>query len=180
MGKTHAICSGKTAFEQKLALWKYDGIVRKAILALKYRFASDVAEELACVVSNELKNLAMLPARASLVPVPLHTKREKWRGFNQSAMLGQTISKEMGWSFCDRLLVRVAHAIPQVKLDKKERMQNIRGKFAVNTNTLRAYRDENTILFDDVWTTGATMNEAAWVLNKAGIRSISGLAIAAT
>ena len=161
------------------AIWRYEGVIRKAILALKYKFASDIANELALLASQQIVNFTLYIENCVLVPIPLHSKRQRWRGFNQSEELGKRIAKQLSVDYKE-LLVRVVNTPPQVSLRKAERLRNTRGIFAVNeedTKILR-YKDTKIILFDDVWTTGSTLNEAARVLKKVGFRKVIALAIA--
>jgi len=177
-GQTHSFCVNKFSLSGMHTFYQYDGVIRKAILALKYRFAFDIAKELVENLGLEidLKN-------AILVPVPLHKKRENWRGFNQAALLGKLLADKAGWRFSDNLLLRQEASMPQVKLSKKERLQNIRGKFALKTSgevplSGTKWGKSKIIIFDDVWTTGATMAEACSVLKKAGIDEVWGMSVA--
>lgn len=164
------------------AIWRYEGVIRKAILALKYKFASDIANELATLASSEIVNCKLKIENSVLVPIPLHSKRQRWRGFNQSEELGKRIAKQLGMGYNKDLLVRVVNTPPQVRLHKAERLRNTRGIFALKTPN-EALSEvgldrKDIILFDDVWTTGSTLNEAARVLKKAGAKRIIALAIA--
>lgn len=154
----------------------YEGVTRKAILALKYRFIYSVAEE----IVNSL-NFFDTPFNNHTVvlPIPLHIRRERWRGFNQAEILGKFIAKKYNWEFKNDVLMRLENTIPQVKLGRAERVRNIRGKFAVNTGFIP---DSNKIyvIFDDVWTTGSTISEACKELKKAGAKTVWGMSAAKT
>lgn len=178
MPNTHLTCQTKTPFLGKISLWKYEGVVRKSILALKYKFAYSIANELADVSAAEIRSIDFSVPSAVLIPVPLHTRRENWRGFNQASVLGKAIAREIGWKFEEHLVERKTHTLPQANLSKLERMQNISGKFAVNNELVNKYRNKTIVIFDDVWTTGSTMREIATELNKAGMERIWGLTIA--
>lgn len=174
-GRTHSFCTTKYALSGMHSFYKYDGVIRKAILALKYRFAHKVAEEI-------VKNCKLQGDNCLLVPIPLHRRRENWRGFNQSAILGRLLAEKAGWAFVDNLLLRLQDSTPQVKLDREHRLRNICGKFAVNEKEVGLLRDEKTrfVIFDDVWTTGATISEAGRVLKKAGAKQVWGMSVART
>jgi len=182
-GQTHSFCVNKFSLNGMHSFYKYDGVVRKAILTLKYRFAHTVADELIkCGIENAKTPGCLLRTTCHLIPVPLHRKRENWRGFNQAAVLGELLAEKMSWDYNDKLLLRPEDTVPQVNLGKKERMQNIRGKFALKTpNEASAKWGQSTfIVFDDVWTTGATMAEACRVLKKAGVKEVWGMSVART
>ena len=171
-GKTHSYCRNKLSLDKMHSFYRYEGVIRKAVLALKYRFVSDIATELAENCKLEIEN-------SVLVPVPLHKARERWRGFNQAEILGKLVAKKNGWEYINNALLRLENTTPQVKLGRKERMQNIRGKFAVNKDFIPE-KDKTCVIFDDVWTTGSTIAEACRVLKKAGVKEVWGMSVAGT
>lgn len=143
-------------------------------MKLKYNFVSDLTDELVDLAVNFLQE-DFFQARV-LVPIPLHWYRKNWRGFNQAEILGKEIALKLKIDFCPDLLLRTRSTKPQVKLKGKERKKNVRGAFKLNPK----YRilDTEYLLFDDVWTTGATMKECARVLKKAGVKKVFGLTLA--
>lgn len=165
--------------------FRYEGVIRKAIITLKYKYSTEIAKELAEVCVQKLKSSFLLPSnyrrsRPSfaycLVPVPLHWHRKNFRGFNQSEEVGKIIAKKMNWEFISDLLIRKKSTIPQVQLTGSARRQNLRGVFLLNP----AYVLRSTcyILFDDVLTTGSTLLEASKVLRAGGVKRIFCLTIA--
>lgn len=169
-GATHSYCNSKTSLDGVVAIFRYEGIIKKAVKRIKYNFNFDIASELANLVSPEIRGFAGFV----VVPIPIHSSRQRWRGFNQAQILGQSIAKNLGLEYQKDLLTKVKKTPQQVGLHRSERLRSIRGVFAVNAKTV----PENILLFDDVWTTGATLNEAAKVLKKAGAKTIWGLTIA--
>ncbi len=165
------------------SIWKYEGIIRLAILALKYRFAYQIADELADLCVKELKTSSyFLVPNAYLIPVPLHKLRQNWRGFNQAEKIGEKIAKEMNWKFNPKLIVKTEASQPQAELTRGERLRNLRGKFAVNKRSailseVEEY-DSTYIIFDDVATTGSTIKEITKVLKEKGAKKVVGLTIA--
>ncbi len=101
-----------------------------------------------------------------LVPVPMDVKRLRWRGFNQSAMLARRLGRHVGRPVPLRLLQRCRITPPQVGLGEQERRRNVAGAFAVRDPG--AVRGKGILLVDDVMTTGATVDECAKVLRRAG------------
>lgn len=173
------VCLANVGRGSPPALFKYQGVIKKAILALKYKFVGDVAGELSRVCIQRLKERRLAFKNVVLVPVPLHRKRKNWRGFNQTEEVGTLIAKDMGWEYKPRLLQRILASTPQVGLTGTERARNIRGKFAVNTEQKEKIGNQKPIIvFDDVWTTGATVREAIGELKKGGFKSVWGLTIA--
>jgi ComF family protein len=115
-----------------------------------------------------------LVAEADLiVPVPLHPKRLKQRGFNQALLLTKAFPQvPLG----REAVVRLRHTIPQVELRPKERRDNVKGAFTVPDPAL--VKGKNILLIDDVYTTGATVRECAKVLRRAGARRVDVLTVA--
>jgi ComF family protein len=184
-GFTHTGCKRPQGLDGLICPWKYEGVVRKAILALKYKFAYVIASELSESLSEFLAKNSFLPTTYNqqlttiLVPVPLHWRRENWRGFNQSEEVGKLIAKKIGWKFIPDFLVRKKATIPQAELNREERLENIRGIFSCNSRYSQLTTNNlQLVLFDDVWTTGSTLKEACKVLKRKGIEKVCGVTIA--
>ncbi len=159
------------------SVWRYRGVIRKAILALKYKYSTDIAEELAIHLSRVLKRENINLDEACLVPIPLHWYRKNFRGFNQSEEVGKLVAKKMDWKFIPDLLIRIKSTIPQAQLTGSARRENLHRVFSLNPNILIS-KYPNIILFDDVLTTGSTLLEASKVLREGGAKRIMCLTIA--
>lgn len=181
-GMTHSKCLRPHSINGAYSLWGYNGVVRKAILGLKYKFASQIAEDLVEFVINNLeKSKLTFGKNARFTTIPLYWRRENWRGFNQSELMGRAISSKLGWDFKPDLLKREKFTRPQTELRGKERKGNIRGVFSLNPDYQSlTISHQPLILFDDVWTTGATIKEAAKVLKRNGAKKVWGLTLART
>jgi len=154
----------------------YEGGVRRAIHAFKYRGERGLASELGALVATLVAaDLARGVAIDALVAVPLHRERARARGYDQTALLAADVALHCGLR---RLaaLHRIRHARPQVELDRDERMRNVAGAFVSTAGSLRGLR---VALIDDVTTTGATLREAARAARAAGARSVRAYVIAA-
>ncbi|KKS78235.1 MAG: Phosphoribosyltransferase [Candidatus Woesebacteria bacterium GW2011_GWB1_43_14] len=170
-GKTHPRCLGAQELNGLITAWRYQGVVRKSILALKYRFASDVSDELVTKYLKVISNIS----KGILAPIPLNRKRQNWRGFNQSEELGKRVAQKLNLKFVPDLLIKKTSTLPQARLTKKEREKNIRGVFKINPRyqlLSAAY-----YLFDDVWTTGSTMKEACKTMKRNGAGKVWGMTI---
>jgi len=162
----------KTAY----TIFKYEGVIRKAIISLKYKYSTDIAEELATHLTRVLKRENINLDEACLVPIPLHWYRYNFRGFNQSEVVGRLIAKKMDWKFIPDLLIRNKSTVPQVQLTGSARRKNLRGAFVLNP--VCVLHSTYYILFDDVLTTGSTLLEASKVLRAGGAKRILCLTIA--
>ncbi|WKZ25380.1 MAG: ComF family protein [bacterium] len=160
------------------SIFTYTGIVRKAIISLKYKFAFDIADELTEISLKNLKTFEQ-PKNIVLLPIPLHFRRENWRGFNQSEIIGEKLAKATGWKYVSDLLVRNKNTQPQVGLKGLARHQNLEDVFILNKNyEISKIINKKIIIFDDVYTTGSTIKEAKKVLINAGFKKVFSLTVA--
>lgn len=111
-----------------------------------------------------------------IVPVPLHKARQRKRGFNQAWLLARHLSRWTQVPLADRVLVRHRSTAVQAGLSRGQRRRNIRGAFRVADR--EAVRKRAVLLVDDVFTTGATLNECARMLGKQGAHRVDVLTIA--
>ena len=178
-GITHVKCQGKFGLDGLIAIWEYEGVIRKALIALKYKYSLEVGHELSSLFLQYLPNSKfIIPDSAALVPVPLYWYRQNFRGFNQSDLIGKAVSEAKGWKFVPDLLIKKKSTTPQAELKGDERRQNLKGVFAVNPDHSLITNRYSLILFDDVFTTGSTLMEAAKTLKRSGIKKVWGLTIA--
>jgi len=110
-----------------------------------------------------------------LIPVPLHERRQRQRGYNQAALLAHHLGEALGHPVLEGALIRQRETIPQVSLDASERRRNVAGAFAWQAPPLQG---ESILLIDDVCTTGATLEACAVALRQAGAGSIRALTLA--
>ncbi|MCP3986121.1 MAG: ComF family protein [bacterium] len=110
-----------------------------------------------------------------VVPVPLHRKRRRVRGFDQAALLARAVAREVGARACLNALERCRDTPQQIGLSRRERRRNLRGAFVA-----RRSMEPCIWLVDDVATTGATLSEAARALRRAGSRRVVGVCVAHT
>ncbi len=181
-GFCHHSCRRPYGLDGVVNIWEYRGIIRSTIVALKFRYVSDVAMELAGHLVKAL-NIAdkPVPVSALLVPVPLHKKRLNSRGFNQSAIIGEQVAKKLGWTYVEDLVVKRKNTVAQTSVQRKEkREKNVLGAFSLNKkykSKLVEY-DKSIFVFDDVWTTGATLREVGKVLKRNGAKNVWGMTVA--
>ncbi len=176
-GSTSHLCSDclqqKLSFDWGRAAAMYQGVLAEAIQRFKYHGEVNLAGPLGWFW-NKI-NLEELSFEA-IIPVPLHPSRLRERGFNQSLLLGKTLGKIHNKTVLAGALRRIRNTIPQVQLDHSERERNVRGAFAVRNQ--EEIMDKRFLLVDDVFTTGATVNECARVLKKSGAKEIIVLTLA--
>jgi ComF family protein len=164
------------AFAVARAAALFEGPLREAIHALKYEKRERVAEALAEILEAAWKREPALHGVEALLPLPIHAKREKERGFNQSAAMAETLGRKLSLPVLKKALIRPVFRRPQVGLGRDERAANVEGVFQVETP--EAVSGKSLLLVDDVMTTGATCNEAARTLLQAGARDVRILVLA--
>ena len=174
-GFTHPMCEAKYGIDGLTSFFHYDGVVKKAVKAIKYRYVSDLSNEFVSLISH-LPSIIYDP-RSLLVPIPLHPARLRDRGFNQAESLGSLVASALHISMRTDILTRVRKTTPQASVRKrKDRLKNMDGAFAVHSPLIRNH--SSVVLFDDVFTTGATMRSAANVLKRAGVKRVWAMTMA--
>ncbi len=149
---------------------RFDGPVRDLIHRFKFGKKSHLARPLALLTARSLPDFPSTCPGDLVVPVPLHVKRLRQRGFNQSQLLGHVLAKEWRIPLSVHNLRRIRWTEPQIGLSATERERNVRNAFAVAHP--HGIEDKSIILADDVFTTGSTVSECARILKRAGARQV--------
>lgn len=163
-------------FDCAVSAYLSDGPVREFIHGFKYMRRSFLRHTLAGWLAETLDDPRMraLPFDA-FVPVPLHHVRWREREFNQAEVLAKLIAPKAGKPVWNSLK-RVRNTPTQTRLDRSERMENLRGAFVVRNPA--QVKGRELVLVDDVFTTGSTVEECSRVLRKAGAKSVRVITIA--
>ncbi len=114
----------------------------------------------------------------AIIPVPLHRKRLRWRGFNQAVLLAREVSRLWRVPIDPFVLSRTKETLPQTQLPEEERRKNVRGAFSLNQE--KPVKGKALLVVDDVYTTGATVNECSRILLRAGAEKVHVLTLART
>ncbi len=160
-------------FESLRAPYQFEGAIREAVHALKYRGMRAAAETLGGLMTEYLQQN---PVQCNvLVPVPLHSSRLRSRGYNQSALLAREIGRRLDIPVQEDLLERLINAGPQVESQtREERRSNVAGNFACKSDAT----GQAVLLIDDVATTASTLSECAQSLKEAGASRTYALTLA--
>jgi ComF family protein len=170
---------GKGIFLDKIIVpYSYDNpIIKQSIHLFKYKNIEELGEVLGKIFINGLNKIIRKgDFEAACVPIPLHEKRLRERGFNQSEILAIRVGDFFLWEISSAIISRFRFTRPQVGLNEEERKENIKDAFSVKDNKI--IHNKRIILIDDVFTTGATMEECAKALKEAGAGEVWGLALA--
>jgi ComF family protein len=178
-GEDH-LCSdclpGNGHFGKARAPARYEGLIPEMISRFKYRGDALLAKPLGDLMAGYEDPEFPFAAYHLVVPVPLHPRRLRQRGFNQSLLLARRVARRHSLPLSFTCLRRIRPTAPQTELSAAERRKNIRGAFAVFGAA--AVNEKRLLLVDDVFTTGATVEECAKVLVKAGAARVDVLTLA--
>jgi len=163
------------------ARFEENSLMQRCIHALKYDFIKALALPLSKILSGPLK---LLPENNFILcPIPLHPKRHKWRGFNQSELLcGQLMKLLLDQNGeplqIPDILKRLTFFKPQMELNREARLLNMEDAFIVPNKIPQTFSNNKIVLVDDISTTLSTLNAAAKALKMAGAQRIYGLVLA--
>lgn len=157
-------------------------LVSHTLHTFKYSFIPGLAKPLGMWLAERIREIN-LPLPGLILPVPLHPRRLRFRGFNQSALLAEVLANELtpllDTTIVRNVLLRTRYTKPQMKTHtKEERLKNLLGAFALDTKSISLLQGKSIWLIDDVSTTGTTLEECATILKNAGAKSVFGIVVA--
>lgn len=154
----------------------FHGTVQELVHRFKYGGKMHLARPLGLLTARALAGFAREAVPDCIVPVPLHNRRLRERGFNQSQLLGRMLAKRWSIPLSVNNLRRIRWTEPQVGLSSSERERNVRGAFAIADPS--RIREKRVLLVDDVYTTGSTVAECARTLARAGAAEVFVITVA--
>lgn len=183
-GRRHKGCRKRHELDGLVALYDYEGLIKKLIYQTKYESLIEIPYEMVeygfLAINNNKERfyyfLSFLYDKATIITyVPLDKKKERERGFNQSEEIAKTVAmftSKASYKF----LLKEKENKPQKNLDKKERQENVRDVFSINRVADKL--PTKVIIVDDVCTSGATLRECTKVLKDAGVKEVWGFVLA--
>ncbi len=177
-----AICGAclkeRPKYDKARSVFVYNDASRKLITGFKY---ADKTVATAFYARWMVNAGAELLQEADIIcPVPLHYRRMIQRRYNQSALLAKAIARQTGLQLEQGLMQRIKHRPPQASLHRDDRKKNVKRCFAVHPKRAPLLKGKTVLLIDDVMTTGATLNECAVVLKRAGAKQVFCLTLGRT
>ncbi len=163
-------------YDRAGAPYLYNGGLMTAIHQFKYRGKGYLVNSLGPLLTSFAKKWLKKKNNCLMMPVPLHPKRLRERGFNQSLLLARYMASLLGTELDFLSLRRIRYTLPQTGLKRDERRKNVRRAFELIDK--QAAKDRTIILVDDVATTGNTLNECARVLRRSGAKKVFCLVLA--
>jgi ComF family protein len=168
----------RPSYDLARAPYLYDGALMTAIHELKYAQRSHLADSLGSLLASFAQTWIGELKGSLIMPVPLHPRRLRARGFNQSLLLARCVASKTGSQLDFLSLRRTRFTKPQTELSSEERKKNVRKAFEVVKP--EAVKGRTIVLVDDVATTGSTLNECAKALKRAGADAVLCLVLART
>jgi len=177
--QSHQNSSGKYLQDLYWATPYEGNLIKKLIYNFKYEpFIKELSQSFSLLIINHFQLIEKHPDFSDflLIPVPLHKKKLRWRGFNQAEEITKELSGLLEIPWIRDCLVKIKETPPQIELSEKAREKNILRAFLVKDKGL--IQGRKILLVDDIYTTGSTMEECARVLKEAGVKEIIGVVIA--
>lgn len=166
------------SFIRNFAVWQYDKQMKKSIADFKYRGRTEYADFYIQHMLHCYGRQLLRYGVTALVPVPISTKRKRYRGFNQAELLAEGLAEELG-IVMTKLIKRVHNTKPQSSLSPRERKRNLADSMAWDEQEAGSIGNPPTAvaLVDDIYTTGATLEACAKVLRAHGIEQVYGICV---
>lgn len=157
-------------YEKLLYIFKYESLIRKLVLGYKFSNKAYINNFFANMIVKNEKNYNLLKQYDMIIPVPMHKKKMLKRGYNQTELISEKVAKELIIQNRPDILQKVVNTTTQSKLGGKARQTNIQHAFFIKNDI--DVEDKKIILFDDIYTTGATSEECSRILKNAGAKEI--------
>lgn len=151
-------------------LLKYEGLVRKLLIDYKFNDKSYLYKTFCEIIKNDKKTLDFIKSYDIIIPVPIHKKRMKTRGYNQSELIARELAKICGNKMYTDVLIKIKNNKAQSTLNKEERENNAKNVYKLCK--LEKINNKKVLILDDIYTTGATVKECALELSKANVKEI--------
>ncbi|MCR5269344.1 MAG: ComF family protein [Lachnospiraceae bacterium] len=156
-------------YDSGRSLFLYNEPMKKSLYRFKYHGRKEYAAYYGRILADHLGEWIISIAPDALIPVPLHDKRLKKRGYNQAELIARALAKRLRVPVIPDLLIRILATEKQKNLNETERENNLKKAFKTTENDVKL---DTVLLIDDIYTTGATVDSAAACLKNAGVRKV--------
>lgn len=162
-------------WDKMMYIFDYKGIVRKTILEYKFGEKLYISNFWAYEILKSKKIYEILNFCDIIIPVPMYKKKQSQRGYNQTELITKILQEKSGIKE-EKVLLKVKNTKTQSLLEINERKHNIENSFCIKNSEI--VKNKNVIIFDDIYTTGATVNEISKLLKDANAKEVFVLVIA--
>lgn len=164
MSKSYIETINGESYQELCYVFKYEGIIRKTLIEYKFLEAGYLYKTFSKILLNDKKIVQFLKSYDIIIPVPVHKKRKKQRGYNQTELIAQSLCKELKISLGTNIIKKTINTKPQSTLNQNQRITNSKNVYELlNKNEIYKKR---VLLMDDIFTTGSTVRECCNVLVK--------------
>lgn len=160
-----------------VSVFEYDGLVRDSLRRYKFHNKPSYYRTYSRLLADRLRRMTDIDRYEAVLSVPLHSERERTRGYNQSLLISKALAKELKLPECSYALRRVKNTGAQSLLGKSGRHENVRDAFLVKSSD--ELDGKSVLLVDDIFTTGATVQECSKALKSAGVSEVTAAVMAA-
>lgn len=174
--KTQGFVNQKIYYDEFLYCFDYKNLIRKLLLDYKFFDKSYLSNFWAKVIMNNKKVDEIFKIYDIIIPVPIDKTRKKERGYNQTELITNIFFKEKNILSENKAVIKFKETKTQSLLNFEERKENIKNAYKIIN--IEKIKNKNVILFDDIYTTGATVNEISKMLKNSGVNKILVLVIA--
>lgn len=164
----------KKSFAFARSVFVYDEVTKPSMTAFKYKNRREYSQFYVDKAVEKYGELLINLNLDGIVPVPVHSKKRKERGYNQAELLAKGIGKKLEIPVYPNYLVRNQYTMPQKELNNIERLKNLEKAFHISENIVKL---NHILVVDDIYTTGATLEACSRILLKRGIEKVYGLTI---
>lgn len=168
--------NSKLYYDYQIQILEYKDIVRQKIIEYKFKEKIYLYKTLEKIILNDEKIYSFLKKYDIIMPIPLYRSKKWERGYNQTELIAKELAKDLELALENKILRKIKNTKQQSTLTKKERAENVKNAFVLTD--VANIRNKRVILFDDIYTTGSTVNECSKLLKKAEVKEISILTIA--
>jgi len=166
-------------FDEHIYLFRYRDIIRDLIIKYKFNEKSYLYKAFSYMILKNQKIMKYIKKYDIIICVPIHKKRKKCRGYNQSELIIEDVCKnDKTLKYVKDLLIKTKNIKPQSSLNKEDRILNISNVYKIDINKKEIIKDRKILIFDDIFTTGSTANECAKILKKYDAEKVGILTIA--
>ena len=155
-----------------LFVLEYKDFIRKLILSYKFFNKSYLGKVFGEIIIKNKKICQKIKSYDIIIPIPMSKDGKKKRGYNQTEIISKFISQNIGIEYNKNILLKSKNIKRQSLLDRKERLNNVKNAYMVNNKFDEYLYDKKIIIFDDIYTTGATVNECLNITMLKGVKEI--------
>lgn len=166
----------ETYYDKHIYFFSYEETIRRLIINYKFNEKSYLYKTFVNFLLKQEKVLDIIKSYDIILPVPISKKRYKERGYNQTELITSEIGKLTELQLVTNCLYKQKNNVPQSTLNKEDRINNVKNAYIIKNP--RIIKDKSIIIFDDIYTTGSTVNECSKILKQNGAKEILVMTIA--